>query len=282
MRPLVTVLLPVRNGERTLGIAIDSVLRQTLADFELLVLDDGSTDRSVEIVSCMSDPRIRVVSDGEPKGLSARLNQGIELARGRYIARMDADDICFPERLALEAAFLDANPEVDLVGARAIVFRDDGSIVGMLPWRGDHSELVSTPWRNIPLPHPTWMGRAEWFSRHRYRIPEVRRAEDQELLLRASGPSRYACLPDVLLAYRQGDFALGRTLIARRSLLAAQLQYFAERRRWLDAAKALTLTALKMLLDLLASLPGGERIFFHRMAEEPPRATRAALERLLS
>lgn len=281
MAPVVSVLLPVRNAEPTLALALGSLLHQTFHDFEVLVLDDGSTDKSVEIASRMADPRVRVVSDGEHKGLSARLNQGIGLARGRYIARMDADDICFPERIARQVGFLEGNPAVDLVGARAIVFRDDGSQVGMLPWRGEHSDLVSAPWRNIPLPHPTWMGRAEWFRRHRYRIPEVRRAEDQELLLRASETSRFACLPEVLLGYRQGRFTLGRTLLARRSLLAAQLRYFAKRRRWLGALKAVALTTLKVTLDLLASLPGAGRIFFLRMAETPPRAASATLERLL-
>lgn len=279
--PLISVLLPVRNGGPALFVALQSVLQQSFTDFELLLLDDGSTDGSAALAASLGDPRILVHVDGQGRGLAARLNQGTALARGKYIARMDADDLAFPERLAKQFAYLESHPEIDLLGCRGLVFRGEGEVLGQLPFAADHAALCATPWRNIPLPHPGWMGRADWFRRHPYRIPEVRRAEDQELLLRACTDSRYACLDEVLLAYRQGSFMLGKTLLARRSLLAAQLGLFSNRHQWLHALRALMVSAVKVPIDLAAALPAADRLFFWRMAGPVPAPAVAILHQLL-
>jgi len=252
-RPAVSVLLPVRNGGPFLRAALHSLLAQTMRDFELLVLDDGSTDGSPELARSLGDPRIRVIEDGQPLGLSARLNQGVQLARADLIARMDADDICLPRRFELQQAYLAAHPEVDLVGCRAAVFRD-GEVLGLLPYAADHETLVARPWHTIPLPHPTWMGRRAWFLRHPYRSPEVKRAEDQELLVRASPGSRYACLPQVLLAYRLGAPDLRKTLVARRTQWLAQFRLLAGRGEWKGAALSCVYGALKVGRDLASAL----------------------------
>lgn len=280
--PLVSVLLPCRDGARTLALALRSVLSQTFDDFELLLLNDGSTDDSVTIARSLGDARIRIFGDGVGRGLPWRLNEGVAAARGRYIARMDADDVCFPERFARQVTFLDTQPEVDLVGCRAVVFRDSGEVVGLLPFAPDHAALCARPWRNIPLAHPTWMGRRSWFEAHPYRLPEVRRAEDQELLLRSYPDSRYACLDEVLLGYRQGPFQLQRTLVARRALLAAQLGLFAQRGEWGNAARALALSAMKVVVDGLAALPAGDVLFFQRMGGPVPATVKDTLRHCLA
>jgi glycosyltransferase involved in cell wall biosynthesis len=280
--PRVSVLLPCRNSGRTLEVALRSMLAQTFTDFELLLLDDGSTDESAAIVLHFNDIRIRVFSDGMHRGLTWRLNQGVSCARGQYIARMDADDVSFPRRLEMQVAYLDQHPQIDLVGCRAVVFRDSGNVVGLLPFAPDHATLCARPWRNIPLPHPTWMGRRQWFCAHAYRLPEVWLAEDQELLLRASLTSRYACLSEVLLGYRQSSFRLRRTLLARRSLLAAQLALFAGRRQWGHAIKAVFQSTAKVGIDILAAIPGGEALFFTRMSEPASAAVVGALYRCLN
>lgn len=280
--PLITVLLPVRNGRKTLRAAIHSLMSQTYTSMEVLVLDDGSTDGSDKIAEGFSDPRLRVIRDGLHKGLAKRLNEGIDLAQGKYIARMDADDVAFPGRFEAQVAYLENHPEVDLLGTRAIVFRSAEDVIGLLPFRASHEQICARPCRGIPLAHPTWMGRVEWFSQYRYRSPEVLRAEDQELLLRAAPSSRYACLEQVLLGYRQHQFALGKVLIARRQLLAAQLKLFVQRRQWYNACCAVLLGCMKMAGDLLCALPGGDRLFFARMsfAYEPShlKALQAALQ----
>ncbi len=279
--PLVTILLPCRNAERTLYTALNSLLTQTFSNFELLFLDDGSTDNSVKIAESFLDSRICILSDGKCLGLSRRLNQGVGIANGRYIARMDADDVSFLTRFEKQVAFLDAHPEVDLVGTRAVVFKDSGQVIGLLPFAPDHITLCLNPWRNIPLPHPTWMGRHTWFAKHPYRIPEVSRAEDQELLLRSYPNSCYATLDEVLLGYRQGHFQLKRTLLARFTLLQSQLSLFAQRGEWANLTKAITLTTIKIFVDCLAALPGGDFIFFKRMKEPVAYSVKEALQCLL-
>lgn len=280
--PVVSVLLPCRNGAATLGLALRSVLNQSFTDFELLLINDGSTDDTAAIALAFGDARIRVIGDEVGRGLPRRLNEGVLASRGRYIARMDADDVSFPTRFAEQVALLDAHPEVDLAGCRAVVFRDANEVLGLLPFAPDHATLCARPWRNIPLPHPGWMGRRQWFERHSYRIPEVLRAEDQELLLRAYPGSRYACLDRVLLGYRQGPFQLRRTLVARRTLLAAQLGLFAERHEWGHALRAVLLSALKVGVDGLAALPGGESLFFRRMSGHVPEDVRDTLRHCLA
>src|SRR5258706_1545517 len=114
--PLISVLLPVRDAAPYLDAALDSLSRQTLGDFEIIAIDDGSTDRSRDILArhAASDPRIEVHAQGA-QGLIATLNRGLALARGTYLARMDADDIAWPERFAAQAAFLANHPSVALV-----------------------------------------------------------------------------------------------------------------------------------------------------------------------
>lgn len=282
MSPAVSILLPAWNAERTLAVALRSLLNQTFGDFEVILLDDGSTDGTLQAARDMADPRVRIVSDGRRIGLARQLNRGIDLARGRYIARMDADDVCFPERLAKQVAFLEANPTVDLVGCRAVVFRDDGDVVGLLPFAQTHEALCANLWRGIPLPHPGWMGRRAWFAHYRYLLPEVMRAEDQELLLRSHADSRFACIDEVLLGYRQGGFNLRKTLVARRALLVAQVKHFVRHGQMSYALGALGLTAARVIVDLLAALPGADMLYFVRMSGSAPSEVVMTLQRSLA
>jgi glycosyltransferase involved in cell wall biosynthesis len=123
--PRVTILMPAYNAGKYIAEAIRSVLTQDFSDFELLIVDDGSSDDTREVIGRFSDPRIRLLEQ-ENKGISAALNAGLSAASGRYIARFDADDICLPERLSRQAAFLDANPDYILVGGEAEYVSEDG------------------------------------------------------------------------------------------------------------------------------------------------------------
>ena len=276
-KPLVSIILPVFNGGPHLALAINSIINQSYSNWELILMDDGSTDGAVESIKAIHDSRIKVFSDGVNKGLATRLNEAVHRAKGIYIARMDSDDICFPERLEKQVKHLQKHPEIDLLGCRALVFRSENELVGLLPFAPNHKTLCSRVWRNIPLPHPTWMGKREWFIHNAYRIPEVMRAEDQELLLRTYPNSHFACLNDVLLGYRQGSFNLRRTFIARKALLAAQLKLFYERREWINAILGILATIVKCGIDLIATLPGLEFVFFKRMNESIPLSVKESL-----
>lgn len=268
--PRISVILPIFNCANTLKEAIDSILTQSFSDFELIVLNDGSTDKTGEIVRAYTDPRVRFYDSTHRLGLARRLNQAIDLSRGHYIARMDGDDIAFYDRLERQIDFLDTHPSVDLVGGQAIVFHDSGECIGLLPAPAYHAAITRQPWRTIPIPHPTWMGRAEWFKLHRYSIPEVIRAEDQELLLRAAPKSNYANLEHPILAYRQGPFKFFKTFTARRALLFAQIAIFSERREFKNIFLALTMAVIKIAIDMLASLPRCQHLFFMRMSNSVP------------
>lgn len=200
--PIVTVVMSVHNAASTLEPALRSILWQTFSDWELIVVDDGSTDQTGLILSRFNDARIHVVHGaGGQRGLATRLNQCIELARGKYIARMDADDVAYPERLERQVRYLEAHPDIDLLGHGAVLFKGDGQAFGVHLTAYEHKDICRRPWWGFPLAHPTWLGKRSWFARHRYR-DELTKGQDQDLLLRSYRASRFAALPDILLGYR--------------------------------------------------------------------------------
>ncbi len=250
----ISIILPVFNAQPYLSRSINSILSQTFENFELIILEDGSTDDSLDYLISLNDLRIRLFHDGFNRGLSYRLNQGVMESKGKYICRMDADDIALPDRLKLQIDFLETHPEIDLVGGRAVVFSRSMGILGYLPFAQTHEKLCSYPWNRIPLPHPTWMGRREWFLSHPYSAPEVIRAEDQDLLLKAYPVSRYHCIDEVVLAYRLGNYSLKSSLVARYYLFKAQALTFFQRQQYGFLSMSALVFFAKSLLDFLRSI----------------------------
>lgn len=250
-KPLITIAMPIYNAGGYLRPAVISVLQQTIADWELIIIDDGSSDGAAEGIGDLRDSRIRVLRDGLNKGLAARLNEAIDLARGRFFARMDQDDISYPERLAAQLAMLERNPEIDLCVVRCMAIDADDEPVGAMPYALAHEALCANPWRGFYLPHPTWFGRIEWFRRHRYASPGPYFCEDQELLLRSYRVSRFACTPEILFAYRvRNRINWGKSVRTRKTLLGLQLRHF-DFRFGLYAAAAF---AGRIALDALNAL----------------------------
>lgn len=204
--PLVSVLMPVYNAERYVAEAVESILAQTFADFEFLIIDDGSTDGSLPILEqyARQDGRIRLVSRANT-GYLAALNEMLGMARGELIARMDADDIAMPERLERQASYLRANPSCLLVGGRGLVVDPDGD--PLCHWNSEqtHEEIDAlhmTGDRGSVICHPTAMMRREAvLAVGKYREPFYT-AEDLDLFLRLAERGRVANLPQVLLKYR--------------------------------------------------------------------------------
>lgn len=130
-RPRVSVLMPVYNGQRHLRVAVESMLNQTFTDFECIIIDDGSTDSTWEILSDYAtwDQRIRLVRNAQNMGVTGSLNKGLELARGEYIARQDADDVSLPERFARQVQHLDSHPQLGLVGTWSQLIDEDGQVL---------------------------------------------------------------------------------------------------------------------------------------------------------
>ncbi len=262
-QPIVSIGMPVFNGAETVVQAICSILDQTVEDWELIIIDDGSTDDTYEIAVSFNDPRI-IVMRGENRGLGARLNECISNARGKFFARMDQDDIAYPRRLQCQLEFLQSHSEVDLVAGWVVVFRNDGTAFGARRSPLTHELICARPWRGIPLAHPTWMGKVEWFRRNRYSTDAIR-MEDQELLLRTHRNSRFATVPEIVLGYREDELSLRKLLIARKNLSKVLFQHGLERRQFTRAVAGIVSHAAKGLADTIAIYTGlNYRILGHR------------------
>jgi glycosyltransferase involved in cell wall biosynthesis len=262
---LISVAMPVFNGAGTLKAAVRSILHQTYNHWELWLIDDGSSDASAAVAAGFADPRIHVLADGHRRGHGPRLNEAIDLSQGDCIARMDQDDISFPERFERQIAFLERYPEIDLVGTGALVFDDTGAIKGLFPLRTSHEEICRQTWSGFLLPHPTWMGRAGWFRKFRYGGQEAFRAEDQDLLLRSYDASRFACLPDVLFGYRQNELPMKSILAGRHSLVRSVIREALRKRQYGRIPLAIASQAAKGVVEWgICSLHLERRLLRHR------------------
>jgi glycosyltransferase involved in cell wall biosynthesis len=161
--PPISVILPVYNGRKTIREAVSSILGQTFRDFEFIIINDGSTDETAEILASFTDPRIRVLNQ-ENRGFAASMNRGIMESRGRYIARMDADDVALPERFAKQLDFLEINPTVGVLGAANQVVYSDGT-KAVRCWPLNTARIKKNIVRISPVPHSVAMIRREVFDR---------------------------------------------------------------------------------------------------------------------
>ncbi|MGH3136771.1 MAG: glycosyltransferase family 2 protein, partial [Gaiellaceae bacterium] len=201
--PLVSVLLAVHNGEPYLWMALESVLRQTMADFELIVVDDASTDTTPEVIAAIDDHRLRVLRNEEQLGLAASLNRGLDEAQGRYVARLDADDVALPRRLELQVARLRATPGTVVLGSSVCAIDDDGA-------PGAVHAMPATPravrWHLLfssPFFHPTALLDREYLDRNGLRYdPSFLESEDYDLWTRVLAAGDGANLPEALVLYR--------------------------------------------------------------------------------
>lgn len=231
--PLVTVAMPIYNAGDYLRLAVLSIVKQTFQNWELLIIDDGSTDNAFRNIADIKDVRIRILRDSTNKGLAARLNECIDLARGKYFARMDGDDVSYPERLMRQVMWFEKNCAFDLVAVRAITIDENNKITGLFPSAITHDEICAKPWRGFYFPHPTWMGKIEWFRKYRYTIPAPYFCEDQELLLRSYRDSTFGTVDEALFAYRvRGKVDQRKLSKTRRTVLNLQLPHFSSLNQW--------------------------------------------------
>jgi glycosyltransferase involved in cell wall biosynthesis len=253
---MVSVLLPYRNAAATLDAAIASITEQTCTEWELLLIDNGSDDSGPQIADTrrLDEPRIRLLS--EPRiGIAHALNTGLSQARGSYIARMDADDISHPERFAQQVAFLDANPEVAVLGSRTTFRTNVERSTGMaafVNWQNKilapHEHYVKR-FVDAPLAHPTVMFRRALIARHGgYNTGPL--PEDHELWLRWMHHGvRFAKLPEELLTWNDHADRLSRTH-ANYSVEA----FFSTKATWLAAWLERTLNGRPVIIAGTSSL----------------------------
>jgi glycosyltransferase involved in cell wall biosynthesis len=252
--PLITVAMPIYNAGEYLHAAVKSIIMQTYTNWELLIIDDGSTDNAIDSIKLIKDERIKILKDGLNKGLAARLNQAIDLAKGQYFARMDQDDISMPERFKLQIEALKSDLELDLVAGRVLTINGKNQIVGQLPFAHNYEQICAKPWMGFYMPHPAWFGRIEWFRKHRYALPAPYLCEDQELLLRTYKVSKFKCLDQILLHYRVRDkISLLKAVKTRWTVLKCQLNAF-NRNEIVFNGLAMTVFVLKILKDIFKKM----------------------------
>jgi UDP-glucose 4-epimerase len=253
--PLVTVAMPIYNAGKYLRMAVRSIQLQTFENWELLIIDDGSTDNAVADIADLVDPRIRILRDGHNRGLAARLNEAIDQARSVFFARMDQDDVAYPERLARQVALLEQESTLDLTATRAILIDENDAAIGVFPYAGRHHSIVAWPWRGFHFPHPTWMGRLAWFRKHRYARPAPYFCEDQELLLRTYPNSHFGIVDDVLFAYRvRYRFNPVKQFKTRKALWQIQCSQFRARKQWRYLMLSTAVMAARVSADGLRQL----------------------------
>ncbi len=200
----ITVLLPVYNGERYLQETIQSLLAQTYTNFELLIVDDGSTDSSLEIIESFADDRIKILKNKERLKLSGALNRGMKEAKGKYIARMDADDIAFPDRLQRQFEYMEQHPDVGMCGTAIEIFGEVKTRNDIYPKTAE--EIKAYALFDCPFCHPTVMMRRDLFIKHDlWYDGTYYPTEDYELWTRAIDLFPTVNLDEVLLRYRVHD-----------------------------------------------------------------------------
>lgn len=207
VHPSVTILMAVHNGERYLRQAMDSILSQTWTDFEFLIIDDGSHDRSVDIITAYHDPRIRLIHNTTNMGLAVSLNRGLACARGTYIVRMDSDDISMPQRIEQQVAYMECHPDVGICGCRVQTITTEGTKQAVWNYPTDPDRITSTLLFHSVIVHPSVIMRREILRQAGlcYNATYAR-AQDYDLWARASQHMCLANMADILLHYRVYPF----------------------------------------------------------------------------
>src|SRR5712671_1976609 len=244
MTPAISIIMPVRNGAEWLAQAVASVRAQDFGDFEFLIVDDGSDDGTAAMLSgfAAADRRIRLLHQ-TPQGIVAALNNAIAAARAPYLARLDADDRARPDRLGKQFAFMQAHPEIGLLGTFAERIDAAGNVVGRLAPPTDPARLARTLERTNPFVHSSVMMRTALVRRIGGYRAAFRAAEDYDLWLRMAEAGGIANLVDYLTEYRRHDSNLSQRHAIRQSFSVRLAQRSAAGRRSGAGDPADTLTA---------------------------------------
>lgn len=191
------------NDGRSIRESVRSIHAQTHADWELIIVDDASTDDTPRILAeaAAGDRRITIIRNDRNRGLAESLNRAFAAANGTLIARMDSDDVSLPERLARQVAFLEAHPEIDVVGTGAYLIDEEGRELGVHSRPCEHDALAAQLLKCTPFIHPSVMMRRRFLEALGGYDARLRRAQDLDLWWRGKSAFRYANLPEPLLRY---------------------------------------------------------------------------------
>lgn len=259
--PLVTVAIPVYNLEKYLSYAICSVLNQTYHNWELLIIDDGSFDGSIEIAKsfALNDSRIKVISDGQNKGLAERLNETIMLAKGQYYVRMDGDDIMAVNRIEKQIYELEHHTSFNIVGSSAMIIDSENNIIRSADMSDSKGVFI----------HPTVTGRTKWFREFLYN-PDFRRSQDVELWLRSNVIDSSFNIKEPLLFYREfGIQTLNKNLDSHKSWRKIYKNYRVYKKSFFWFVKGIGYTFIQDFIYILFDVFGKMDYLMKRRKRTP-------------
>ena len=250
--PVVSVGLQFFNNAETLRWAIQSIVNQTYPNWELILHDDGSTDASRQVALEFNNSRIRFFADDLNLKRPMRLNQSLDLARGKYYAIMDGDDVAYPDRLRQQVEYLDVHPEVDLLGAQLLVFDQPDQPTGRRIFPLSHAEICAEPINSFPMAQPTFCGRTNWFRKYYYDPRALDGTEDRDLLLRSHASSCFTNLPTILMGYREPGLNLRKFLMMRYRFSQSLMRYYRARGDWRTLLRGVSAQVVKSAWDIVA------------------------------
>jgi glycosyltransferase involved in cell wall biosynthesis len=231
-KPLVSVVMPAYNVEKYIGEAIESILNQTFKDFEFIILDDCSKDKTLELINKYADmdSRIVVMRNDENLKLARTLNKGFAAAQGKYVARMDADDCSLPERLAKQVDYLEQNPKVGVLGGYMLIMNQDGIIKGKRKYHATDENIRKHLFRYSPFCHPAIMIRKDIFDKTQGYIHEYNPAEDYDLYFQLGKFCQFANLKEELIKYRvvENSMTTGKLKDMELKTIDVRRKYFLE------------------------------------------------------
>ena len=200
-RPTVSIVIPLYNPGEFLHPMIQSIFAQTFTDWEIIAVDDGSTDESWQYLQRIDDPRVRIVRNEHNMGSSAAHNRGVELASGKWIAKMDADDLCMPMRIEKQVEALEANPDIDVLGVGSFITDRDLNIIQASHPVTEHADIIRYRWGHFPLLFGALMGKPEWWRK--WGVDErVGPGHEFDLYFRSHLESNFSNVPEPLYIYR--------------------------------------------------------------------------------
>lgn len=252
--PTISILLPVYNAGQYLRVCLNSILAQTYSNWELIAINDASTDDSLDILRHYADidPRIRIYSNPKNRGIATSLNRAISLARGQYLARIDADDIMYPHRLTRQLHYLRTHPNTVIVGGQCTTIDNQGHLTGLKSFPTQHDNIYQLAFLRSPVQHPAIMinrtlvpTRFTWY--HTSCVP----AEDLDLYFRLFEYGRFANLSSRVIKYRQHSNSLSLKNPRRTFTFAQKIRFHALRHGYRPSLITILLHVCQIILITL-------------------------------
>lgn len=204
----IAVIVPMYNAASFLKATVESILAQTYKNFELLLIDDCSTDNTLDIAYTLTDPRVRVIKNEQNRGAGVTRNKGIESTKSTYLAFCDADDIMAPSRLEQQFKFMEQHPDIDICGSYVKLINEKGNVIGKYTFPIKHDEIAVSMFLRCAFQQSTAFIRSSRFEESNLRYKENHFAEDFDLWVNAIKKLKFHILPQFLIYYKISDSQL--------------------------------------------------------------------------